>query len=77
MANLRTVNLAERVHAAIAEGVEELKEQAIRKAVEQFEKDLRMKLGTYALGISDWATIEREGLTGNLLIHIKHDTGRV
>jgi len=56
-------------HADIAKHVTNLKERVITDAVNQFEKDLRAKMGTVALNLANYYSVERMG--GNLVITVR------
>jgi hypothetical protein len=54
---------------AIEQQAEEAKEQAIKKAVQDFERDLRGRIGTTAFEASRWYSLQSHG--DELVIHIK------
>ena len=61
--------LLREVHVAINNQVLELREWAIANAVKKFEEDLRAKVGTVAINLANYYSVERMG--GNLVITVR------
>lgn len=53
--------LLREVHVAINNQVLELREWVIANAVKQFEEDLRAKVGTVAINLANFYSVERRG----------------
>ena len=64
-------SMEDRIKAAVAQEIADLKEEFIQNAVKDYEKKVREVVGKVAINVADFYTVEKFGT----VLHVKIETG--